>query len=208
MSAAVGSLTAVQINDQLNRLLTVFRSNVPKDDERYAVMVREYCLALNGLSAEALSRGVTWLMSNRKERYWPLPAEIIEAAGKVQLGIEEQPGQPRESFMDKLRKRDAQRIADARTIQTDFEMSNRDLYEEARAGGWIGLLNTCVSTASRMVALRNESRSLGKFCPTVPMTDGGAVLENIVCHDGPDYIQISPQEFAKWRGYFAEEAVA
>lgn len=45
-------------------------------------MIREYCVALRGVSQPALDAAVTWTIAHRGERSWPLPSDLLDVIAR------------------------------------------------------------------------------------------------------------------------------
>jgi len=191
-----GSSTPTEVNEQINRLLNVFRSHVPTTDERYPGMVREYAEALTRFPPHSLKAGVSWLISHRKEKFWPTPAEISDAVAEAtdNIRLAALPAAKPDFRADLARRNEAlrqRRIA----IVSEFESNQARLCLQAKSEGWGGLLDTAVRAAANILAQRDMKRAEG--IDVYPCE-----FPNIATIHGVEQIAIDQSEINRWRSYW------
>lgn len=196
-----GTSTATEVSEQLNRLLVAFKPNHKPGDPLWDVMCAEYADALKRFPPMSIRAGITKMIASRKDKFWPQPAEIIDAilAAQATPKVGETAAPQGGKFLENLRKRDQQRRDDCHGIIQEFEQDQRGLYQTARAEGWELLLALAVADAADMIAKRNEARRLGHTPSNPPVTAHGVMLENVRSNGDQDWIVIRQEDIAHWR---------
>lgn len=195
-----GTGSAIEVGEQLDRLFLIFRPPFRLDDERWGSLFREYVLVCQKYPMKSIKHGVDYLLTNRKEKSLPTPAEITQAIGDaVDAERAAFAPPPKLDFRAELAQRNENLRQRRREIIDTFERNQIRLCAQAKTEGWDGLLHAAVRSAANILAQRDMKRVEG--IDVIYPCD----FPNIANVQGIEQVAIDQTEIARWRSYWIDE---
>lgn len=167
----------------------------------------QYRATLGHLDDDALNHAWHACLDGWTKKAAPSPADFLRA-------YQSRPGHAASnsngkivSLAERLKKRDADRTEDRRTLIDSYERDHAPGYAMARSEGWIGYLDEQVKRSANLIAQRNEQRRADmkvpdwkpEFCEPGERSESFVPWVSIVTHEGADLIEIEQGTLKVWR---------
>lgn len=171
-------------------------------------MCAEYADALHRFPPHSLRAGIGKLIAERKEKFWPTPAEISEATLKaVVVYLPSRMESKPDDFKTRMAKEDARAMEARKAIIADFGRRNASLCRTADSEGWGGLLMRAVEKAANILEQRDTKRRKGEQIH-YPCAFPDAHEPHIISIDRQEEISIPPKAIETWRKWIANPTAA